>query len=229
MLPMEAIGGGFTSRVIFICEENKRKIIPLPKVTIDHEKLRKWLISDLTDISRTVGEFTFSPKALQVYATWYEEQEKNADEGRYPIDDTRFYGYFERRATHVKKIALLLSISRGDSQVITEIDFDDARYMLSRIEPKMPRVFGGLGSSPSSVVVHDVMTYIHKKKQISRHEILNIFYRSLGSSSALEIVEETLVQMKRIRVEINTKKRETIYYATTPKDEADRLKKGEGR
>ncbi|KKN33316.1 hypothetical protein LCGC14_0805070 [marine sediment metagenome] len=227
MLPQEAIGGGFTSRVIFIVEENKRKVIPIPKVTIDHNKLRRWLIHDLIEISKSAGEFTLTPKALQAYATWYQEQENDADNGIYPIIDTRFRGYCERRATHVKKIAMLLSVGRGNSMEITEQDFDDARYMLARIEPKMDRVFGGLGSSPSAGAVHDVMRFIQSKGEVTRTEVLNIFYRDIGSSSALEIIEETLVAMKRIRAVRDTKKRETVYYATTPKKEAARVKEEE--
>ena len=127
----------------------------------------------------------------------------------------------------MKKIAMLLSVGRGTSMEITEQDFDDARYMLARIEPKMDRVFGGLGSSPSAGAVHDVMRFIQSKGEVTRTEVLNIFYRDIGSSSALEIIEETLVAMKRIRAVRDTKKRETVYYATTPKKEAARVKEEE--
>ncbi len=223
MLPAEAIGGGFTSRVIFIVEENKRKIIPIPKTTIDHEKLRRWLIHDLTEISKMGGEFKFEQKAIQSYAAWYEQQEEDAAKGRYPIDDSRFHGYFERRATHVKKIALLLCAGRGESQEISEQDFEDARYMLARIEPKMNRVFGGLGNSPSAKAIHDVMMFIQDKVQTTRTEVLNIFYRDIGSSSALDVIEETLSAMRRIRVNRDANKKETFYHATTPKEEEERI------
>jgi len=204
-------------------EEEKRQILSIPKTGRDHEKLRRWLINDLTEISKIVGEFRFEPKALQAYAYWYEQQEKDAMNGRFPIEDTRFRGYCERRATHVKKISMLISAARGGIREISLQDFDDARYMLARAEPKMPRAFGGLGESPNARAVHDIMQYIAKMKKVTRSHILNNFYTTVGSSSALDVIEGTLVDMKRIRTVVDSKSRDTLYIATTPEEEKRRL------
>ncbi|MDE3023542.1 MAG: hypothetical protein KGI54_17110, partial [Pseudomonadota bacterium] len=52
MIPPEAVGGGFTSRVIFVVEERKRKIVPEHFVTDAEKELQGKLVRDLERISK---------------------------------------------------------------------------------------------------------------------------------------------------------------------------------
>ena len=70
ILPQEAIGGGFTSRVIFVTALKKEKTIVEPKITPEHKKMRKVLINDLGKISNISGEIVFDDEAKEYYKEW---------------------------------------------------------------------------------------------------------------------------------------------------------------
>src|SRR5690606_39518632 len=83
-LPKDAIGGGFTSRVVFVYEDQKGKLQPLPQADDTPENAKIWdnLIIDLDHIYRMQGQFKMTGEALTAYADWYIEQETNP-----PIND----------------------------------------------------------------------------------------------------------------------------------------------
>lgn len=131
MIPHEAVGGGFTSRVIFIVEEVKGKIVPEPVMTEREEQLQGMLQRDLERISKLVGEITMSPGAKDAYVKWYVKQSENNTPA---VDDPRFAGYNERRATHIKKLMMVCSVARDDHLYIMEEDFYRALGLLERAE-----------------------------------------------------------------------------------------------
>ena len=66
MIPFSAIGGGFTSRIIFVVEDKKGKIIEDPNEIQVDEKLKADLVHDLEQISLLVGEFV----TLRFWLIW---------------------------------------------------------------------------------------------------------------------------------------------------------------
>src|ERR1035437_10115896 len=87
MLPREAIGGGYTARVIFIVEEWKKKISPDHTLTEREHELFNALTDDLNRISILSGEFTFEPSAKQAYIDWYVNEDKVMRSGKMPVSD----------------------------------------------------------------------------------------------------------------------------------------------
>src|SRR5690606_7270677 len=114
MIPQEALGGGFTSRVIFVVEEKKRKIVPEYTVDEATKELGAKLLRDLERIGNLSGEMSFDEEGKKAYINWYIEQDTKLSAGKPAIPDTRFSGYCERRATHLRKLMLICSASRGD-------------------------------------------------------------------------------------------------------------------
>lgn len=199
MLPQEAIGGGFTSRCIFVVEEHKRKVVPDPNLSGDELALRAGLTADLEGINLLAGEMRFSPQAKQRYEEWYVEEEARYKAGKSSITDPRFAGYSARRATHIKKIAMALSASRGSDLIISENDFARAKGLIEVVERKMPRVFIGLGKARFAEATETVLVYVQAQGKTSRQEILRRFYRDVDAYT-LEQVEKVLVQMGMVQV-----------------------------
>src|SRR5690606_41030710 len=79
ILPEEAVGGGFTSRIIFVVEEKKGKIIPEYSVTKEQLELKSALVHDLQQILLMAGEMRFEEKARKAYEAWYLDQERKMD------------------------------------------------------------------------------------------------------------------------------------------------------
>lgn len=199
MLPQEAIGGGFTSRIIFVVEENKGKTVPEHILSESEKSLRTSLVKDLTDISNMSGPFTFSPDGRLAYVSWYEQHDKRLARNDYPVDDPRFTGYCERRATHLRKLMMVLSASRGDSRIITADDFGRADRLLKSTEMRMHKTFGGLGKAKYSDVTEKVLDYCRTVGTVVRSDLMRKFHRDVDPAT-LRIIEEVMEQMKVVEI-----------------------------
>lgn len=210
MIPQEALGGGFTSRIIFIVEEVKRKIIPKYVVTPEEERLKELLQVDLERISQLAGEITFTPEAEQLYIDWYIEQDTALSAGKPVITDPRFAGYCERRATHIQKLMILCSASRGDDLKINAADFHRAHKLLSDAEKNMPKTFGGLGKSKMSDQSDAVINYIKKTGITTRKALLQKFYRDIDPMT-LANVEALVQQMGVVKIKLQPETGDKTY------------------
>lgn len=210
MLPQEAIGGGFTSRVLFIVEERKGKTVPKHEPSKEELYLKDSLIRDLDRISQLRGEVKFTPEGERAYVDWYIEQDQALSQGVMAVEDNRFAGYCERRATHLRKLMILSSASRGDSLLLEQVDFDSAREILAGAEVNMGKTFGGLGKAKYSDVTEPVMNYIRQMGTTTRSVLMAKFYRDMDSF-ALKGIEEQLTQMKVINIRLLPDSGEKVY------------------
>lgn len=210
MLPQEAVGGGFTSRVIFVVEETKGKSIPKHILTEEELRLHRTLKRDLERISQLVGEFRFDGEGERSYVEWYEAEDKRLAKGELPIEDPRFASYCERRATHLRKLMMVMSASRGDSMIITQNDFDRALNLMTNTERKMHKTFGGLGQAKYAAVTEKIMEYIRALGMISRTELMRKFYRDVDSQT-LKTIEEIMEMTKLISIDRVPMSGERVY------------------
>lgn len=203
ILPQEAVGGGFTSRIIFVVEDNKRAAVASPFVP-DYA-LRDAIVHDLEDIATVCGEFKLTDETLGLYIDWYEKQHNNPY-----VKDARFAGYGERRATHLRKLAMACSASRDNSLIITAADFNRAKIILETTEVAMPRVFRGLGRAKYSELTMYVFDFIVQKKQVTKSEIMRKFHMDIDEYT-MDIVTKTLQSMRVIELQMNMRTGDHIY------------------
>ncbi len=215
ILPSEAVGGGWTSRVIFIVEPGKGQIIANPNLFPPDEILRIKLEKDLEQLHLIIGEFKFDPKALKLYVEWYKNQEERAARGIFPIPDARFGGYLARRATHVKKISMCLSASRGGDMVVSGEDFERSQILLEDAETSMAMAFRGMGDSDIAKVTDKFMTFLMARKTCKRSEMIRHLYGDVDTW-AIERVEKLLTQMMVLKVNYLTETGDAIYTFINP-------------
>lgn len=197
-LPLDAIGGGLTSRMIFVYEPRKGKIVPAPFLTPEQKELGEKLYYDLELIAGLSGEFKVTKQFLSKWHDWYTAQEDNP-----PFKDARFDGYIERRPNHIMKLSMIMSAARGDSLTMTEEDLDNAIYILGLTEAKMQNAFGGVGSSAMASALHSIMAELAIRGEMSMSELMRLFWRDVTFDQMTQIVE-TLNRMgfaKRVRRE----------------------------
>lgn len=210
ILPPEAVGGGWTSRVIFVVESKKSKVIADPDIFPVDTKLEDQLRRDLQQIHKLVGEFKFTQEARQLYVEWYEDQEAKFEQGVLPVTDTKFLGYISRRATHIKKLGMCLSASRGSDLLINDEDFNRALKLLEVTEKKMSRAFRGIGRSDLADITDKVLTFIAMKGKVTRSQTLRALYGDLDMWT-LEQVERILDHMKVIKIRILNDESDMVY------------------
>jgi len=201
-LPRDAIGGGLTSRIIFIYEENKEKIVPTPFLTSEQVSLYSDLLEDLQNIYLMTGDFKVTEDFIDRWVDWYTQHNREGMFG----NTKELQGYVERRPNHLLKLSMILSASRSSDMLITRGDFEKALSMLEEVERNMPKVFAGVGQSPMSEVMNNMMQYIAIRKEVALDEMLEYFYRDVGDKDTLMRIVNTLEMMRYIVV-VRTKDR----------------------
>lgn len=182
-LPRDAIGGGLTSRIIFVYEEDKGKLVPAPFLTEEDKKLREDLLADLERMAGLRGEFRITKEFLNKYIDWYTYQHKNPS-----FTDPRFGGYASRRSAHLFKLSIILSASEGDSMIIDEKIFNRAVGILESTEKKMHLTFSGIGKSETSDVLSRVMAYVVAEPNVTFKALLKAFYFDADKDVLTKIV-----------------------------------------
>lgn len=154
-LPIESIGGGLTSRIIFVVEEKRGKLVVIPTKTEREIQLQQMLIYDLEAINRLSGIMHYTEGFLKIYSEWC----YYADVHR-PFHDKKFDGYCGRRRKHLITLSMVCCASRTDDMIITSDDIDRAIYLLTEVEIKMGKVFKGMGRSGTSDLLNDAIVFI---------------------------------------------------------------------
>lgn len=197
-LPPDAIGGGLTSRMIFVYEPRKEKTIPFSPVTKQLLALEQQLISDLEQIKAMVGNFKIDGEFIDRYFPWYAASEDNP-----PFEDHNFDGYMERRATHIRKLAMIVSASRSNEMVIRAKDFDRALEIMRITEQKMPNTFSHYGARKDAGLMRTVLLTIAQASQnglmCKRSALIRKFGRDLNLMD-LDHILDGLKKAKYIRM-----------------------------
>jgi hypothetical protein len=201
-LPRDAIGGGLTSRMIFVFEHKKGMIVPTPFLSKEEREMERLLIQDLERIAMLSGEFQVNEEFIERYVQWYTDYSN----GPAPFDDYRFSGYFERRPTHLLKLCMIMSASRSSSKLMDIVDFERALSVLEMTEKNMPYTFSGVGRANYSETMERVMSILSAAKVLEFGDLLRKVYQDIDKFT-LEKMVESLSTMGYINVEYEGKRK----------------------
>ena len=155
-LPIEAIGGGLTSRIIFVYEEKKGRLVTMPVQTPKEVELRELLLHDLEKISMLSGKFNYTSDFVNLWTSWCIDAENNP-----PFYDNKFEGYMGRRRTHLMKLAMIISAAHGRHDLtVSGDDLKEAVKLLLEVEVKMEGVFKGVGKSDIASLINNVTNFL---------------------------------------------------------------------
>ncbi len=199
-VPEALIGGGFTSRCIFVYAERKRQLVAYPNLLIKEEvqDLREKLVHDLTEIGKLTGEFRLSPEAYEWGTEWYKLHNSSRPSH---LDNERFGGYLARKQTHVHKLAMVLSAAQSDDMVITREHLELAVTMVSDLEADMAMVFSKVGKSESGVYAERLQEFIVKRGKVSYTEAYRFIHAHFPRAKDFEDIVAGLVKSGYIRLE----------------------------
>lgn len=199
----ESIGGGFTSRVMFVPEYKKAKTIANPNKAPPMNGRRDRLVADLQVINNTMkGPFFLSDKAEKFYEDWYTEDDRLLQEGDFAVPDRAFHTYCGRRPTLLRKVSMCLSASRGNSQVVELEDIERALDWMEEAETKMPGTFSSVGRSSQSSALSAFEQMLKTKGRVMRSEFMIAMSQDI-SSDDFDSVARTMEATKQIKVSIH--------------------------
>jgi hypothetical protein len=185
-MSLKAIGGGLTSRIIFVYEQDEGKACPAPFLTDASIGLREQLQMDLEQIHMLSGRFQVTEGFLSMWTEWYVQQHSNP-----PFEDKLFSGYIKRRPNHVMKLSMVLNASRTDNMIIESTDLERAIKLLEKTERNMLNTFAGVGKYSHADTLTQVMNEIGMRDEegISREELTFLFRNDANRMILREIID----------------------------------------
>lgn len=189
-MPLDTVGIGLTSRIVFIYEDTPRVRSSRPQLSDAQIKLRELLAEDLQRIATLSGEYTWTEETFQFYDEWYQERLANPN----PTGDPRLNGYFERKPGHVLKLAMVLAAAQRDELVLEQRDIELALDTLRDAEIKMPKAFANVGKNILSPDVDAVLEAVMRKgAEGAELGVLAMQFKHSLRYSELREITDTLV------------------------------------
>ena len=185
--PEYMIGGGFTSRCVFVYADQKAKLVPYPKMEMcyDRPSMEKGLVEDLCRIGELKGCYELTANALEWGIEWYHSHWKNKPPH---LDDDRFGGYLARKQSHLHKLAMILAAAGSDELKITKEHLTIANAMVADLEKDMTKVFSKIGKSQESLHVDRLLEYVRSRRKAPYTEVYQFVHTHFPSARDFEDV-----------------------------------------
>ena len=193
ILPEEAWGMGFTSRLIMIYADASMQKDLFSHVTINAPLLQ----SELAKRFEMKGEFQWSKNAIDEINTWNRA-------GLPPVPShSKLHHYSGRRALHTVKLAMISAASRGSDMKVLVEDFERAQSWLLEAEKTMPDIFRAMGAKSDSQVITDMHYHIYMqwsrvklsdRKPIATQQLYEFLHSRVPSdkiSKLIDVAEKT--------------------------------------
>lgn len=200
-IPDQMIGGGLTSRMVFVYAEKKRQFVAYPAEAVPKhfDEFKKRLVHDLEVISQLFGEFRLEEKAKVWGRDWYNNLWNNLPED---LNNDQFAGYLARKQTHLHKLAMVLSVSQDNDLAIKEHHLQHANEILEVIEGDMPRVFARIGDSIITRCSTEIRFLVESQPGISVTQLYKYLFRKVSHREFAEAlagaVNAGFVQMRQV-------------------------------
>ena len=217
--PEYMIGGGFTSRCVFIYGDKKRRYVAYPAdhLPSNFKATGEELTHDLEYISQNIsGAYKLTPDAKLWGERWYEEH--YANQAASNLNTDKFAGYLARKQTHIHKLALIMEASRSDHLQITQEILEGAASIITTLEADMPKVFSHIGMTVETRHSEALVNIIRRAGSISRVDLFRSMFSDMNYKD-FELYLNSAIQAGYAQavVQGNT----TMIYATNVKPEEE--------
>lgn len=197
--PEYMIGGGFTSRCVFVYAEQKAKIVPYPKLMMQYDKSEeeRKLVEDLIAIGEMRGSYELSNEAQEWGIAWYNDLWKHKPKH---LDNDQFGGYMSRKQSHIHKLAMILAAATSDKMIISKEHLTLANTMTTDLEKDMQKVFSKIGKSSTSLYVDRMLAHIDANGKLPYAEVYRFVHTHFPSARDFEDVIAGCVKSGKIAI-----------------------------
>lgn len=195
LLPAEAIGQGFMSRIVLVYAAQRGKRIP-PSKSFVKENLRNELGKYYENLFYNFHtEMSMSKQATDLEDNIYNQDIK--------IPDTRFIYYSERRHAHLEKLAMVLAAT-NDRTEVNLVDIELANEILLETEKYMPDALGEYGLSPIAIARQKMLEFIQHANGPVRDDILwAVMRRDMRLIDFKNAIADLINAQKIIKVDVD--------------------------
>ena len=208
-LPAHAIGGGFTSRVVFIYQFGPEKLVPFPHLTEAQKKLRLLLIEDLREISKIEGMYELSKDAHDWYEEWYcKVLSKTSMDGESALD-----GYYGRKHDTLLKVGMCVSASHSSNLLMEKEDLKVGLTAMDENEKFLPQIMKSVMETLVGEEKGKVYRIIDRRGSVAYYDLLRQVSYCMDARRVNEVIESLLAE-EIIRESVKEGKR---WFQTTQK------------
>lgn len=196
-LPPSAIGGGLTSRIIFLWADDKEQKIDVPEETDLVVETKPLLIQDLSIISRITGGYDFTKESREWWKDYYMSySEKDPDR---ICKDVSFNGWYSRKPMFIIKVGMIVAASAHSDRVVDSHDFKRSLLLVEEAEHAMSRTFSAVGRSEITADVDAVRNIVKQFKCISEHRLLQMVWRDMDAKKFDNVIATVIKSGEVIR------------------------------
>lgn len=198
--PEYLIGGGFTSRCVFVFADQKRHLRAYPgsHLPANFKELEANLIRDLEKIAMIKGEYKLSPSAVEWGEAWYENLHKHRPA---QLDNDKFAGYIARKQSHIHKLAMVIAASQHSRLVLEPQDLIAADGLVTALESDLPKVFYTIGQTQSARHLATVMSLFKAYGEMPQPELYQKLSTALGKqeveAAVMMAISSNLLKMNQ--------------------------------
>lgn len=200
-VPQYLIGGGLTSRMLFVYGEYKSQYVAYPqrRLPTDYSEKRRRLARDLERISNLVGGFTLTEDAYKWGEEWYENFHRNEAP---KLDKTLIGGYIARKQTLAHKVAMILSVSQRSDLVIDRATLERATALITQLEEHMPKVYGRIGLSTDALAAQQVLAFLDRHGgEVDFNVLYRYMHTKYPTAEAFETVLRGMIEAGFIMID----------------------------
>lgn len=180
-LPSSAVGGGLTSRILFVWADKKKKSVAIPFMTAEEVKLKDALEKDLFQISRMAGEYTMTSECVKNWTEWYNTYDED-ESGIRTCTDKSFSGWYSRKPTYIIKVAMLCAAAETNKLVLEWHHVEKAMREIKQIEYLMGSAFKAIGRSEVSGEVDAVFQIVKTFKVIEEKKLMKMIWKDIDTN-----------------------------------------------
>jgi len=193
-IPLQAVGGGLTSRMIFIYDNSHPRPVPWVEYNQRHTKITEELVHYLQRLTTLSGPITVTPDARSFYEHDYREV-YDSDMRRNPY----LRGYANRRHAHLFKIAIAIMVAEKPDLTMTKQHIYGAKIILEKAESHMEHIMEMITSTELGTSTTHVYSYIESQGEVQKSDLVRKFAHRFDAFEITKIID-TLSISKRIEI-----------------------------
>ena len=192
--PKVMIEGGLASRLIFVFQDKKQRLIAYPERLDPGQQYRleeEALAYDLQQIGNLVGQYKFTDAAYAWGEKWYESlHEPKPTNGLGSA--ARLQGYMSRKQAMVHKLAMILAASRRDDLVLEAEDLLEAEANITALESNLHHVFDSIGMTPEAGITNEILETIRRNGRVSYKDLFQAFSKTIDGQTYKRVIAHAL-------------------------------------
>lgn len=181
----QLMGEGFTSRVVFVYAEKKRKLSPrFITGSVTQIEARDVISKHIEKLFGVFGEVKETAEAYKWLDDWYMQAAPLVNK------DKRLLNYYSRKKVHLIKTAMAIHFLDSLDMTLTVNDYERALYLLNMTECEMHKALMSSGRNILYELSMNILKHlVESKKPVSLKDLLFYFYDAGNKTELIEALE----------------------------------------